>query len=61
MFRWFATISPKMSRRLLDADDLKEVNDLVNVPRTYGDKVHLYTGREPIFDSYGLEDELPER
>lgn len=42
-----------------DPDDLKKVNDLVKMcPEPMRDKVHLYTGREPIFDSYGLEDEI---
>ena len=42
-----------------DPDDLKKVNDLVKMfPEPMRDKVHLYTGQEPIFDSYGLEEEI---
>ncbi|MBP7164435.1 MAG: Rne/Rng family ribonuclease, partial [Firmicutes bacterium] len=42
-----------------DPEDLKKVNDLVKMfPEPMRDKVHLYTGQEPIFDSYGLEEEI---
>ena len=42
-----------------DPDDLKKVNDLVKMfPEPMRDRVHLYTGQEPIFDSYGLEEEI---
>jgi len=42
-----------------DPDDLKKVNDLVKMfPEPMRDKVHLYTGQEPIFDSYALEEEI---
>ncbi len=42
-----------------EPDDLKKVNDLVKMfPEPMRDKVHLYTGQEPIFDSYGLEEEI---
>ncbi len=42
-----------------DPDDLKKVNDLVKMfPEPMRDRIHLYTGQEPIFDSYGLEEEI---
>ncbi len=42
-----------------DPDDLKKVNDLVKMfPEPMRDRVHLYTGQEPIFDSYALEEEI---
>ena len=42
-----------------DPDDLKKVNDLVKMfPEPMRDRVHLHTGQEPTFDSYGLEEEI---
>ncbi len=42
-----------------DPDDLKKVKDLVKMfPEPMRDKVHLYAGQEPIFDSYAIEEEI---
>ncbi|MGI6518560.1 MAG: Rne/Rng family ribonuclease [Bacillota bacterium] len=43
-------------------DDPKEHRKVLDLSRMYSetmrDRIHLYTGQEPIFDTYGLEEEI---